>query len=269
MIVLWQVAAALAGSSTGLLGVYVVGLRMPFLGVAMAHAAMAGAVLAVLLNLPQAPVVLAFALAAAAATGWLATSLARADLNTMTSILLSLTMGLAFLGMGLNQGDMTPLLGLMWGSLLFVRPADAWIMAALLAVLAAFVILFGKEMDAMLFSRQVARACGVRDRLVTVIFLALASVIVTVNLQLVGGLLMYSLLTNPAAAALECGRSMREVRMLAVALGVASTLGGFWLSYPLNLPTGACIVLVSAALYMAVVAVRAVRHGRLIIRSGG
>jgi len=237
--------------------------------VAMAHAAMAGAVLAVLTGLPQTPVALAFAMVAAAGVGWLATSLARADLNTVTSILLSLTMGLAFLGIGLHRGDMTPLLGLMWGSLLFVRPADAWIMAALLAALVAFVFFLGKEMDAMLFSRQVARASGVRDRLVTVIFLGLAAVIVTVNLQLVGGLLMYSLLTNPAAAAFECGRSMREVRVLAVALGVISTLGGFWLSYPLNLPTGACIVLVSAALYMAVLGWRAVRHGTHSIRSGG
>lgn len=249
MLMIWQTAAMLAGSSVGLLGVYIVGFRMPFLGVAMAHAAMAGAVLACLLGLPQGPTAMLFALCAAAGMAWLTTTFTRADLNTVTSILLSLTMGLAFLGIGLGKGDMTPMLGLMWGSLLFVRPSDMWIMLALLGALVVFVRLLGKEMDAMLFSRSVARACGIDERLVLVLFLVLAAVIVTVNLQIVGGLLMYSLLTNPAAAAFETGRTMRQVRILATGFGVASTLGGFWLSYPLDLPTGACIVIVSTLLY--------------------
>ena len=262
MLILWQIAAVLAGSSVGLLGVYIVGFRMPFLGVAMAHAAMAGAVLACLLGLPQGPVAMVSSLAAAAGMAWLTSTYSRADLNTITSILLSLTMGLAFLGIGLGKGDMTPMLGLMWGSLLFVRPADVWIMLALFAALAGFVRLFGKEMDAMLFSRSVARACGIDERLVLVFFLVLAAVIVTVNLQIVGGLLMYSLLTNPAAAAYETGRSMRQIRVLSTGFGVMSALGGFWLSYPLDLPTGACIVIVSALLYAGALAVK------LVVTSG-
>ncbi|MCX7018995.1 MAG: metal ABC transporter permease [bacterium] len=262
MMFLWQAAAVLAGSSTGLLGVYVVGFRMPFLGIAMAHAAMAGAVLACLLGLPVGPLALLFALLAAAVMAWLVTTHLRADLNTVTSILLSLTMGLAFLGIGLNKGDMTPLLGLMWGSLLFVRPADVWIMLAMMAALVLFVTMLGKEMDAMLFSRNIARACGVNDRLVLVLFLVLAAVIITVNLQIVGGLLMYSLLTNPAAAAFEIGRGMRAVRFLAASAGALGAVGGFWLSYPLNLPTGACIVIVSALLYAVALAAGQPRRTR-------
>jgi len=264
MMLLWQTAAVLAGSSTGLLGVYVVGFRMPFLGIAMAHAAMAGAVLACLLGLPAGPLALLFALLAAAATAWLVASHSRADLNTVTSILLSLTMGLTFLGIGLNKGDMTPMLGYMWGSLLFVRPSDIWIMAALMVALVLFVMLMGKELDAMLFSRTIARASGVNDRLVLVVFLMLAAVIITVNLQIVGGLLMYSLLTNPAAAAFETARGMRAARLISVLFGALSTIGGFWLSYPLNLPVGACIVIVSAVVYGGVLAA-----GRLMRKAAG
>jgi manganese/iron transport system permease protein len=260
MMLLWQAAAALAGSSVGLLGVYVVGLRMPFLGVAMAHAAMAGAVLGCLLGLPPMLLALVFALATAAGMGWLTTSFSRADLNTITSILLSLTMGLAFLGIGLNKGDMTPLLGLMWGSLLFVHTADVWIMLALMGCLVLFVTFLGKEMDAMLFSRGIARASGINDRRVLVVFLVLAALIVTVNLQIVGGLLMYSLLTNPAATAFEIGKNMRSVRILSVVFGVLSTFGGFWLSYPMNLPTGACIVIVSVFIYVAALIVKWLLH---------
>jgi manganese/iron transport system permease protein len=104
MMLLWQLAALLSGSSVGLMGVYVVGLRMPFLGIGMAHAAMAGAVFAYLLGWPPATLALGCALAAGAGLAWMATTHARADLSITTSILLSLTMGLAFAYIGMNKG---------------------------------------------------------------------------------------------------------------------------------------------------------------------
>ena len=264
MLAIWLMAALLSGSSVGLLGVYVVGLRMPFLGIGMAHAAMAGAVFAYLLGWPPALLGLAFALTCGAVMAWLATTHARADMGTTTSIMLSLTMALAFLGIGLNQGEMTQLLGMMWGSMLFVRPADLVMMALLGTALALFLTFTHRPMDAMLFSRPVARGCGLAERRLLMIFMILAALVITFNLQIVGGLLMYSLLTNPAATAYELGGSMRAVRIWAIGCGLASTLGGFWASYVFNLPTGACIVLVSTLIYvLAVVAARrmgAVRH---------
>ena len=59
MMLWWQLAAVVGGLSTGLLGVYVVGLRMPFLGVGIAHAAMAGGVVATVAGLPMLPVAVA------------------------------------------------------------------------------------------------------------------------------------------------------------------------------------------------------------------
>jgi manganese/iron transport system permease protein len=232
MILLWQMAALLSGASTGLLGVYLVGLRMPFLAVGMAHAAMAGAVFGYLLGWPPTLPALAFALVAGWAMAWLVTANVRADLGTLSSILLSLTMGLAFLGIGLNRGDMTPLLSLMWGSLLFVRPHDLVLMLAFLLVLGGFVALCRRPLEAILFSRPLARACGIRERPMLILFMLLAGLIITLNLQIIGGLMMYSLLTNPAAAAYELGGSMRAVRTWSLALGLASTLCGFWCSWP-------------------------------------
>ncbi|MCX8036350.1 MAG: metal ABC transporter permease [Candidatus Sumerlaeia bacterium] len=249
MILWWQASALIGGASAGLLGVYLVGLRMPFLSVGMAHAAMAGAVFAHLLGWPMGPVAMLAALGAALGMGWLTSRCARSDLNTITSILLSFTMGLAFLGIGLNRGEMSPLLSLMWGSLLFVRPKDLLIMGALAVVLGLFVAVFHRRLDAVLFSRNLARVCGIPESVLLSLFLLLAAAIITTNLQIVGGLMMYSLLTNPAAAAYEVGTTMGRVRAVGLLTGVLSTLGGFWLSYGFNLPTGACIVLISTALY--------------------
>jgi manganese/iron transport system permease protein len=260
MTLLWILSAVFGGGSAGLLGVYLIGLNMPFLGIGMAHAAMAGAIFAAVFGLPPLPVALATALAAAAVMAWLSTTRARADLGTITSIFLSFTMGMAFLGIGLNRGDMTPVLSLLWGSLLFVRPVDVALMGILFALLLGFTALFRRPMDALLFSRTVSRLSGLRERPLLVLFMILAALIITLNLQIVGGLMMYSLLTNPAASAYEAAPSMSAIRRWALALGVVGTLGGFGLSWLLDMPSGACIVLVSTAIYL--VAVLAARHAR-------
>ena len=72
--------------------------------------------------------------------------------------------------------------------------------------------------------------------------------------------MIYSLLTNPAAAAYEIAGSMRQVRVVAIVSGTVSTVGGFWLSYGLNVPTGACIVIASTLIYLLALAY--VRCGR-------
>jgi manganese/iron transport system permease protein len=262
MLITWQIAALLSGGTTGLLGTYLVGLRMPFLAVGIAHAAMAGAIFGHLLGWPPMLVSLGAALAAGQGLAWLVTMPIRADLGVLSSILLSFTMGLAFLGIGLNQGDMTPHLSLLWGSLLFTRPRDLALMTAAALALGVFLLGCRRPLEAILFSPTLARAAGVRDRLILSVFMLLAAVIITLNLQTVGGLMIYSLLTNPAAAAYELATTMRAARLLAVALGIVSTLCGFWASYLLNWPTGACIVLVSTALYaVAVCIARRRAHG--------
>ena len=258
MMLVWTLAALGSGFTSGLLGLYVVGLNMPFLGIGMAHAAMAGAVWALMAGAPVFPCALAAALTAGAALAWMATTRVRSDLGTLTSILLSFTMGLAFLGIGMNQGDMSPMLSLVWGSLLFVRPLDVALLFALGAVFCVFLFFCRRPLDTLLFSRGAARSCGLNERPLLMVFMGLAALVITINLKLTGGLLMYALLTNPAAAAFEVAASMPSARRWAAGLGVSSTLGGFAVSYGLDLPTGACIVMMSTALF-AVAAVYARR----------
>lgn len=249
MLFLWHAAALLSGSSIGLLGVYVVGMRMPFLGIGIAHAALAGAVAGHVFGFPPFICALLFALIAALLMSWLTTSSAQADLGTVTGIMLSFTMGIAFLAMGFNQGDMSPVLSMMWGSILFVRTTSLVLMAVLSGVLFVFLYFCRLPMDSLLFSRTAAHISGMNEKKLLMVFMLISAFVITVNLQIVGGLLMYSLLTNPAATAYALGRNMKSVRAFAMLSGVVSTIGGLWISYLWDLSTGACIVLFSTALY--------------------
>jgi len=125
-------AGAVAGASTGLLGVYIVGMRMPFIGVCISHSAMAGTIYSILLG---------------------------------------------FLGIGLIQGSRSEVLGLLWGSLLFVRMSSVVTITILGLVFIVFAILFNKELKVLLFSRTIASATGVHESFVYCLFLALCGLI--------------------------------------------------------------------------------------------
>lgn len=244
----------LAGGSSGLLSVYIVGMRIPFLGVCVAHAALAGAVFGALAGLSGA-VLLLPALGGAVLTA-LALGLAdpqkiRMDANVVMGLLFSVTMGLAFVGFGLfgvlgrSDNDVRSLL---WGSLTYCRWSDVGWMLAAGGTMGLFVLLFEKEMRAILFSRRDAQAAGVRATAIWTAFLVLTAAVMTVNFQTVGGLMIYSLITNPAAAAFQLVRGGRKVLLGAVLLGAVSGGGGFLLSAATDLPSGAVIVLFSSLL---------------------
>lgn len=249
-----MVGGLLAGGSSGLLSVYIVGMRIPFLGVCVAHAALAGAVFGSLAGL-QGTVLLLPALAAASITavllGLADPRKVNMDANVMLGLLFSVTMGLTFIGMGLfgilgkSDNDVRSLL---WGSLNFCRWRDVALMLVSSVLLTGFVLAFHKEMRAILFSREDAAAAGILVTPIWTTFLVLTAIVMTVNFQTVGGLMIYSLITNPAAAAFQLVRGAGKTLVVAMLLGAASGLGGFLISALTDLPSGAVIVLVSAVL---------------------
>jgi len=252
----------LAGASSGVLGTFIVGMRIPFLGVCVAHAALAGAVFGGLCGLEGQQLLLpalAGAVLTALALGLMDPQRARLDDNTVLSFLFSATMGLAFLGIGLygilgkSDNDVRSLL---WGSLNFCRWRDVGLMLGTSAALAAYVALFFKELRAIMFSRTDAEAAGIRVTAVWSGFLVLTAATLTVNFQTVGGLMIYSLISNPAAAAFQVTRGCRRTMFLSAVFGAVSGLGGFLIAAATDLPSGAVIVLVSSAL-VGVVAVLA------------
>ena len=259
---------ALAGASSGVLGTFIVGMRIPFLGVCVAHAALAGAVFGGLCGLEGHQLLLpalAGSLLTALALGLTNPQRAHLDDNTVLSFLFSATMGLAFLGIGLygilgkSDNDVRALL---WGSLNFCRWSDVWLMLGTSLALFAYIAIFFKELRAIMFSRADAEAAGIHATGIWTGFLVLTAVVLTVNFQTVGGLMIYSLISNPAAAAFQVAKGCRRVMFLSAAFGAASGLGGFLIAAATDLPSGAVIVLVSSALLGAASCLARLRESR-------
>lgn len=242
-------AGFLGGVACSLIGVFVVTMNLSFIGVAISHAAFAGALCGAWLGFnPQAGAFL-FSLVAAAIVGPLAD---RGEFNpdTPIGIIFSVMMGLAFMFMGLLPGPKTEALELLWGSILTVSDRDLGLLTMVAGVVLLLVVLFFKEIQAVIFNRQVALAVGIPANLIFYGLLFLTGSVITASLRSIGGLLIFNLILNPAAAAYQLTYSLRAMFALSALFGVLSTWLGLFISCLFNVPSGATIVIVSAAIFI-------------------
>ncbi len=241
-------ASVLGGASCGIVGVWVILMRTPFVGVAMSHAAFAGAIFGLLLGVNPLLTALALCLGSAALIGPLADR-AEFDIGVSTGVLFSLVLGLAFLGMGLIRGPKTRALNLIWGNILVLSRQDVLLLAIVAALLVLLLGLLFKEIQAVLFDREVARASGIRERAIFYLLLVLTGTVVTLNLNTIGGLLIFSLIVNPPSAAYQLTYRLRTMFVLSAGFGVLSCLLGLGFSYVLNVPSGALIIIASSLIF--------------------
>jgi manganese/iron transport system permease protein len=239
----------LGGIACATIGVFVVLMRMPFIGVCMAHAAFAGALLGTWLGFN--PLIGAFvvSLLAAAVIGPLAD---RGQLNPETSlgVIFSLMLGLAFLFMGLMPGTKSGALELLWGSVLTNTRGDVILLGVVTAVVVGLVVVFYKEIQATVFHRDMALAVGIPATIILYGVLFLTGVTITATLRSIGGLLIFSLILNPAAAAYQLTYNMRWMFILSAIFGILSGWIGLLFSYLFDIPSGATIVVTSSVIFM-------------------
>jgi len=242
-------SAFLGGIACSTVGVFVVLMHMPFIGVCMAHAAFAGALLALWLGFD--PLIGAFALSllSAAIIGPLAD---RGELNPETSVgvIFSLMLGLAFLFMGLMPGTRSTALELLWGSILTNTRSDIIWLGVVAAAVVGLVCLFYKEVQATIFNRDMALSVGIPATLTLYAVLFLTGATITASLRSIGGLLIFSLILNPAAAAYQLTYNMKRMFLLSAAFGVLSGWIGLLISYAADIPSGATIVITSSVIFM-------------------
>ncbi|MBA7655717.1 Manganese transport system membrane protein MntB [subsurface metagenome] len=242
-------SAFLGGIACSIIGVFVVLMHMPFIGVCMSHAAFAGALLGLWLGFNPLVGAFTFSLLSAAVIGPLAD---RGELSPETSlgVIFSFMLGIAFLFMGLMPGTKSGALELLWGSILTNTRSDIIFLGVVAAVVVGLVFVFYKEIQATIFHRDMALSVGIPATVFLYGILFLTGATITVSLRSIGGLLIFSLILNPAAAAYQLTYSMKRMFLLSAAFGVLSGWTGLLLSYVFNVPSGATIVITSSVIFM-------------------
>ncbi|MBF0594632.1 MAG: metal ABC transporter permease [Candidatus Omnitrophica bacterium] len=239
---LW--AGGLIALTCACLGVFLLLRRLALIGDGLAHVAFASIALALVLH--QAPMMLSVPLVAAASLLILEISErgkvhGDAALGLVSSFAVAVGVILASIGKGFN----VDLFSYLFGSILVVTKAEVWAAGVLCAAVLSSVAVLYHDLFALAFDEDYARASGVRTAVVNRLLVVLSSITVVLGIKLVGTMLVSSLIILPAAAAFQFAKGFGRAILWSAIFAVSSIVIGVLGSYVLNLPSGACVVLVN------------------------
>jgi ABC-type Mn2+/Zn2+ transport system permease subunit len=240
-------AAVFVGLSCAVLGAYIVQRRMAFVGDAMSHTTLPGLVIAYLCGWSLSLGALAAAVFAAAGIGWISQ---RQTVKEDTAIGVVFT-GMFALGIFLmsRARSFRDLSHMLFGNILGVSGSDLQLMAGVTGIVLLTLFLFHKELELTSFDVTHAEVIGIRaDRLKYLLLVLLALAVVT-GIQAAGVVLTSALLVTPAAAASLLTDRFLRIMLIAAAISTASSVTGLYVSYYLQAPSGAAIVLTCTALF--------------------
>ncbi|MDR3573483.1 MAG: metal ABC transporter permease [Anaerolineaceae bacterium] len=242
---------------SGVIGYFVVLRGQAFACEALSHVGFAGATFAALLGIPALFGMLAFTLLAAAGMGALGKRLRGRDVEI--GMVLSFVLGLGVLFLSLYTGSANGAVSVLFGSILSVTRTAALItLVTGLATLAVLIFLFRPLLFASI-DPSVAEPRGIPVRALAIVFLLLLAVSVSQAVQVVGVLLIFTLLIVPAAAAELLTRTPLATILLAVAISLVSTWTGLVLAFLGRAPVSFYIVAISSLCYFTA---RGIRHFR-------
>ncbi len=247
-------ASVLVAIICGLLGSFVVLKGLAFIGDALAHASFGGVALAFVLGTNIYLGAFVFAIATALGIG-VVTRRGRVRSDTAIGILFSGTFAFGILLISGVEGYTIDLFGYLFGDVLSISGTDLWTIAGLGSLVLALVIAFYRQLLFVAFDPTVAEASGIPAGALNYLLLGLLGATIVISIQAVGIVLVISLLVTPAATAYLLTKRFHHMILAGMGFGSISALLGIYLSYYLDVASGAAIILVATAIFFVTLAV--------------
>ena len=242
------IAGLLLGLVGGSIGVFVMTRDMSFAVHGISELSFAGAAFALLLGYNVVGGSIIGSLIAALIIGYLGAK--AKDRNSIVAVLMPAGLGLGILALALYEGRAANKFGLLTGQIVAVDDPQ----------LASLVLICGFVLITLLFiwrpltfasvDAEVAAARGVPTKALSIVFMLLLGLAVAASVQIVGALLVLSLLVTPAAAALRVSSSPILTPILSVVFAVTSVIGGILLALGAGLPISPYVTTVSFLIYL-------------------
>lgn len=236
-----------AGATFSLLGVFIITLNLTAIRFSLMHVALLGASLAIVAGWdPMLGGIMAIAVAAFG-LGPLADRL-RLSPAAVSAFLMTASLAVAFILFYEAGVPAMEVFSLFAGSVLTVRPHEAWTVIGLGTLICGVIVVFYRELQAVLYNQEMAKALGVPVRAISYALLGMIGVAIAMAMRLVGALLVDALILLPAMVALPLARSLGQALLLAACLGFLTALGGAAASLSLDWPIGASVGVVGVVM---------------------
>ena len=244
-------AAAIVAVVSGSVGYFLVLRGQTFAGHALAHVGFTGATGAFLIGVAPLWGLLLATLAAGLGMGFMGERLAQRDVAI--GIILALSLGFGLLFLHFYTAFATQATALLFGNVLAVDVQTVWTLLALgLASLVALGIIARPLLFASL-QPELAEAKGVSLRLYSVLFLAIVAIATAECAQIVGVLLVFTLMVGPAAAAQRLTQRVLPGLALSAVLALLEAWLGITLAFYTDWPSSFWITALSSGVYLLTV----------------
>ena len=251
------IAGLLLGIMGGLIGVFVMTRDMSFAVHGISELSFAGAAIALLVGLNVALGATFGSIVAAIIIAIMGTR--AKDRNSIIAVLMPFGLGIGILALALYEGRAANKFGLLTGQIIAVDdPQVFWLIATSLVVVIALLVIW-RPLSFASLDPEVAEARGVPTKALGIVFMLLLALAVAASVQIVGALLVMTLLVTPAAAALRLTSSPLLVPILSMVFAVAAVVGGILLALGGGLPISPYVTTLSFAIYLAARVIEKVR----------
>ncbi|MFC1477276.1 metal ABC transporter permease [candidate division KSB1 bacterium] len=242
------IAGLLTSIACGIIGSLVVVNRIVFISGGVAHASFGGIGLAFFLGISPLLGASVFALAVAMIIGAI-TLKNRERSDTIIGALWAVGMAIGIILIDMTPGYNADLMSYLFGSIIAVSRPDIVLMIILDAVIVLTVTYYFKDFLALSFDGEYAALRGTPVKLLHFLLLGLVALTVVMTIRVVGLILVIALLTIPTYIAEKIAGSLLKMMVIAVLLAAVFTFTGLWLSFILNITSGASIIMVGAAAF--------------------
>ena len=240
--------ALIAGSLIALLcstlGVFLVLRRLSLIGDGLAHVTFGSIALGLLLNVypiyVSIPVVMICSL-------WILKLTEKARLYGDAAIGIVSAVGIAggTLLASVAGGFNVDLFSYLFGNILAISTAEMVISFVLSLAVIAVIVAYYHELFSLTFDEEFAQASGIRTKRINSIFILATALTIVLATRVAGILLVSALLILPAVTSLQIAKGFKPAILIAAAFGIISVIGGIGISFIMDLPTGATIVMLN------------------------
>lgn len=243
------IAGAILGIVGGLISTFVIMRDLPFAVHGISELSFAGAAAALLLGINVVAGSLIGSVLAAMVFGALGSR--AKDRNSVIGVLMPFGLGLGVLFLSLYKGRSANKFGLLTGQIVAVDTPQLASLAVTAVVVLLGLAIIWRPLTFASTDPQLAEARGVPSGLLSPLFMLLLGLAVAMSVQIIGALLVLSIITTPAAAAVRVTSSPRLVPVLAATFGFVSMVGGILLALGSSVPISPYVTTVSFGIYLA------------------
>ena len=250
------IGSLLTAISCGIVGTYIVSRRLVFISGGITHASFGGLGLGFFLGTNPIWMAMVFSVLSAFGVEWASkTQSIREDSAIAGVWALGMALGVIFIF--LTPGYAPNLPAFLFGNILTITRTDIWGIAALALGLILLFSFYMREIIYVAFDRDFARTQGLPVRFIEYLMMVIISVTIVLSIRLMGIMLLMSLLTIPQVTINLFTASFKKIVWGSVLLGFAGCVTGLFLSYFLNVPSGAFIILVLVLFFFVSKAIKA------------